>query len=100
MKNRHKPAQQDPFGQAIERRVQRRLRGDKRGRNELLFWLGLTGIVGWSIAVPTVLGILLGRWMDEQWPGPTSWVLTLLIVGVITGCLNAAYWVKREMHDE
>ena len=54
------------------------------------------GLVGWSVAVPTVLGALLGRWWDGRHPGPHSWTLALLVAGLVIGCANAWYWVSRE----
>lgn len=58
------------------------------------------GLVGWAVALPTLLGIAPGLWIDERWPGPISWTLNLLIIGVLIGCLNAWYWVSKESeHD-
>ncbi|NLN39285.1 MAG: ATPase F0F1, partial [Smithella sp.] len=31
----------------------------------------------------------------RTWPSQYSWALMLLIAGVIVGCINAAYWVRR-----
>lgn len=64
------------------------------------FWLGMFGIVGWSIAIPTLLGIALGMWIDTTWPSRFSWTLMLLTGGVILGCLNAWFWIKRESGHE
>jgi ATP synthase protein I len=58
--------------------------------------LGLFGLVGWSVAVPTLLGLVLGRWIDATWPSRISWTLTLLLAGVLVGCLNAWRWVSQE----
>jgi ATP synthase protein I len=67
--------------------------GEEIGRK---FGLGMFGLVGWSVAVPTVLGIALGLWLDAKLDSAISWTLTMLFVGVVLGCLNAWYWVKRE----
>jgi ATP synthase protein I len=64
------------------------------------FWLGMFGIVGWSIAIPTLLGIALGVWIDTTWPSRFSWTLMLLAGGVILGCLNAWFWITREGRHE
>ncbi|MBU4576737.1 MAG: AtpZ/AtpI family protein, partial [Desulfarculus sp.] len=60
------------------------------------FGLGMFGMVGWAVAVPTVAAVALGVWLDGRYPGPPSWTLTLLVVGVAVGCLNAWFWIKRE----
>jgi len=58
--------------------------------------LGMFGLVGWSVAIPTLIGIVLGIWIDRRWPSPFSWTLMLLTIGVIIGCLNAWAWVSRQ----
>jgi ATP synthase protein I len=63
----------------------------------------MMGLVGWSVAIPTLLGAALGVWLDKRYPGSHSWTLTLLIIGLAIGCLNAWHWVAREdkaMRDE
>jgi len=67
-----------------------------RPERGLWFGLGMFGLVGWSVMIPTLLGIALGIWLDKQWPGRVSWTLTLLFLGVIVGCRNAWYWIERE----
>jgi len=80
----------------VERKAKRRLRARKNEERTAWFWLGMFGLVGWSIAIPTLIGVALGVWIDRRWPGPVSWTLTFLFVGVAIGCLNAWYWVKQE----
>jgi ATP synthase protein I len=59
----------------------------------------MMGVVGWSIAIPTVLGTAAGVWLDRRTDigGNVSWTLTGLVVGVLLGCLNAWFWIQREM---
>ena len=67
------------------------------------FGLGMMGLIGWSVAVPTLLGAALGIWLDKHHPGKHSWTLMLLVVGLVIGCLNAWHWVAKEdkeMHEE
>ena len=49
----------------------------KRRRESAWYGLGMFGLVGWSVAVPTVAGIALGIWIDRNWPGDVTWTLTL-----------------------
>jgi ATP synthase protein I len=58
------------------------------------------GLVGWSVAIPTLLGIALGVWLDREFPAEHSWTLTFLFIGVLLGCLNAWYWVRQESGRE
>ena len=59
------------------------------------FALGTVGWVGWSIAIPPVVGALLGRWIDANWPGPVPWTLVLLLTGLVAGCVNVWRWLSR-----
>ncbi|MEO7877395.1 MAG: AtpZ/AtpI family protein [Dokdonella sp.] len=60
------------------------------------FGLGMMGLIGWSVAVPTLLGAALGIWLDSRYPGRHSWTLALLVLGLAIGCFNAWHWVARE----
>lgn len=83
------------FGDTIGRKADRRQRA--RGRPDSVWgWLGMLGLIGWSVAVPTVLGVVLGRWLDRVAPATFSWVISLLVVGLAVGVLNAWFWVLRE----
>ena len=86
----------DKFPSAVEAREKRKIRARKKKGDEVWFGLGMFGMVGWSVAVPTVLGIFLGIWIDLTWPTPYSWTLMLLLIGLIVGCLNAWFWVNRQ----
>ena len=71
----------------------------KAGRNPtpgVWFGLGMMGLIGWSVVVPTLLGAALGIWLDHRHPGGHSWTLMLLIIGLAIGCLNAWHWVDKE----
>ena len=84
----------------IGRKAERKLKARGQQGRRLWFGLGMFGLVGWAVAVPTVLGIAAGVWLDRHLPSRFSWTLTLLFIGVVLGCMNAWYWVKRESrHD-
>ncbi|MCB0559768.1 MAG: AtpZ/AtpI family protein [Phaeodactylibacter sp.] len=77
----------------------RKLRARRKGKRNLWFGIGMFGLVGWSIAVPTLLGTALGVWLDGHYPQRFSWTLTLLITGLTAGCFNAWFWVDRESRE-
>ncbi len=67
------------------------------------FGLGMMGLIGWSVVVPTLLGAALGIWLDEHHPGKHAWTLALMVIGLAIGCVNAWYWVAQQekaMRDE
>lgn len=82
--------------QKIDRDVARKLKARNEGRKRVWFGFGMFGLVGWSIAVPSVLGLALGLWIDAHYPSRASWTLTCLIIGVALGCFNAWYWIRQE----
>lgn len=90
------PARRDDLVGEVARKSERRARARREGRRGLGYGLGLFGLIGWSVAVPSVLGIALGVWIDRRFPSPYSWTLMLLFVGVVLGCLNAWFWLQRE----
>ncbi|HNT43738.1 MAG TPA: AtpZ/AtpI family protein [Syntrophorhabdaceae bacterium] len=91
---------EDRMIENVGHKAARKLRARERQDRGIWFGLGMFGLVGWSVAVPTLVGLAVGVWIDMRWPGRISWTLTGLIAGVALGCLNAWYWVKRESgHD-
>jgi ATP synthase protein I len=87
---------EDEVAQRIDRDVARKLKARSEGRKGVWFGFGMFGLVGWSVAVPSVLGLALGLWIDAHYPSRVSWTLTCLIFGVALGCFNAWYWVRQE----
>lgn len=62
----------------------------------VLAGIGLFGLVGWSVAVPTIVGVAAGAWIDGHYPGQYSWTLMLMILGLLLGCANVWFWIHRE----
>ena len=84
------------FPKEVGQKEERKLRARQEGDRGVWFGFGMFGLVGWSVSIPTLIGIALGVWIDKTWPSRYSWTLMGLIIGVLIGCLNAWYWVKRE----
>lgn len=61
-----------------------------------LLGLRAFGVVGWSVAIPTVGGALLGLWLDEVAPQAFSWRLALILGGLVIGVLVAWDWIAKE----
>ncbi len=84
-----------PFPQTIADKADRKLNA-RRNSQGVWFGMGMMGLVGWSVVVPTLIGTGTGIWLDSHHPGKFSWTLSLLIVGLIAGSLNAWHWVAKE----
>ncbi len=54
------------------------------------------GMVGWSIAVPTLGGAFLGLWLDRVAPQDFSWTIALILGGVVLGGLISWAWISKE----
>lgn len=90
------------LAEQVGAKVTRKLRA-RRDSGQVWFGLGMMGLVGWSVAVPTLLGAALGLWLDARHAGTHAWTLALLMAGLVIGCLNAWHWVAKEdlaMRDE
>ncbi|MGB8621913.1 MAG: AtpZ/AtpI family protein [Paracoccaceae bacterium] len=79
----------------VGRKAERRRRAREEGRHTVWFGVGMFGLVGWAVAVPTLAGVALGHWLDARFAGPPSWTITGLVAGVAIGCLNAWWWMQR-----
>jgi ATP synthase protein I len=90
------------FAGEIGAKAARKLKARKSTQG-VWFGLGMMGLIGWSVSIPTLLGAALGLWLDRHDPGGRSWTLALLVAGLAIGCLNAWHWVSKEdqaMRDE
>lgn len=77
----------------------RKIKAQRNSKNIIWFGLSMLGLIGWSVAVPTLLGTAIGLWLDSHHPGTHSWTLTMLIIGLVIGCLNAWHWIKKESRE-
>jgi ATP synthase protein I len=96
---RRPPPGEAEVAETVGRKTARKLRARREGRRSVWFGLGLFGLVGWAVALPTVAGVALGLWLDGRFPSRVSWTLTGLVVGALLGSLNAWFWVARESRD-
>lgn len=91
------------FSRNIAAKADRKLKARRPSSNGVFVGLGMMGLIGWSVVIPTLLGTALGIWLDRRVPGHRSWTLILLVTGLIIGCWNAWQWIAREeqaMRDE
>lgn len=91
------------FARQVGAKAARKLKAQRNATPGVWSGLGLMGVIGWSVVVPTLLGAALGLWLDRRYPGGRSWTLALLVAGLALGCLNAWHWVAKEdaaMRDE
>ncbi len=90
---------QNLFSKQVEKKAQRKQKALHNDNKSVWFGLGMMGLVGWTITIPTLGGAALGIWLDKNHPTSFSWTLTLLISGLLVGCLTAWHWTSKE-HKE
>lgn len=104
--NQQKPTElssQADFSSQIGAKAKRKIHARRKSSSGVWLGLGMMGLIGWSIVVPTLLGAAVGLWVDTHHPGAHSWTLALLMAGLTLGCFNAWRWVDNEdraMRDE
>ena len=96
-KSKNKPLKPKPsLGQEIGAKAARKLKARRNSTQGVWFGLGMMGLIGWSVVVPTLLGTAFGIWLDRRHQGSYSWTLMLMVIGLVIGCLNAWHWVVKE----
>jgi ATP synthase protein I len=87
------------FSRQVGAQAARKLKARRVAPKSVWFGLGMSGLVGWSVTIPTVIGAALGIWIDKQYTSRYSWTLMFLLMGLIIGCLNAWRWVQSEYEE-
>ena len=87
---------ESPLVRQVGTKAERKLRAQRHVDRTIWLGLGMMGLIGWSVAIPTLIGAAIGIWLDKHYPESFSWTLTMLIIGLFIGCLNAWHWVAKE----
>lgn len=87
---------QNFFSGKIAEKERQKLKAQQEKNGTVWFGLGMFGMVGWSVTVPSILGAALGIWLDKKYPESFSWTLTFLITGLAAGSLIAWHWIAKE----
>jgi len=78
---------------AVRRRAERQDRAQREGEPTLAVQLARVGVLGWIVVVPTVLGVLAGRWLDARFDSGLTWTGALLLAGLALGCWSGWRWM-------
>ena len=87
---------QEKLVRQVTAKAGRKLRARRHPSDGVWFGLGMMGLIGWSISVPTILGAALGLWIDKYYAPQRSWTLALLLAGLTIGCFSAWSWISKE----
>lgn len=103
VKEKPTPSAKDHFATQVHAKSARKMKARRADQPVVWLGIGMMGIVGWSIAIPTLGGAALGLWLDSVKEDTHSWTLALIVAGLTLGCFNAWYWIGKEdkaIHDD
>ena len=69
------------FSRQVGAQAARKLKARRGAPKSVWFGLGMSGLIGWSVTIPTLIGAALGIWVDKHYPSTYSWTLMLLLHG-------------------
>lgn len=79
----------------IRRRIERFRRSQREGEPSVGRQMGQIGVLGWIIVTPMLVGLFIGRWLDQQFGTGIFWSAPLLILGTVLGCWSAWRWMHE-----
>ena len=91
-----KSDRRDGLDAAVRKRRERRARWLTDGERSIGQNLAMIGAIGWTIVVPTLIGVFAGRWLDRHLASGIFWTLGLLVLGLSAGCALAWQRMHRE----
>ena len=86
---------EDASAKAIRRRAERMQQTRNEPKYSPLNGLGVFGVIGWSVAMPTVAGAFLGMWLNRVAPQSFSWPMALILGGAVVGAMVAWSWIDK-----
>jgi ATP synthase protein I len=87
------------FSRQVGAQAARKRKAQRRATKSVWFGLGMSGLIGWSVTIPTLIGAALGIYVDKHYPSRFSWTLMLLLLGLTVGCFNAWHWVDSQFKE-
>ena len=79
----------EAFLSEVKRRRERHEEHEREGNSSFWQSVGVMGTIGWTVSIPMVLGVFLGRWIDSRLDSDQIFTIFCLLVGLIMGCLTA-----------
>ncbi|HVC60707.1 MAG TPA: AtpZ/AtpI family protein [Acetobacteraceae bacterium] len=89
------PSEQNHLLSSIRRRHARHEKAQREGPPSFGRYLAQVGVLGWTIVVPTLLGVFAGRWVDRRLGTGIFWTGPMLMAGLAIGCWGAWRWMHR-----
>lgn len=88
---------EDRLAEAARRAAKRAREGHDDPEPSLGARLGQIGILGWAIVIPTLLGLFIGRWLDQAFATGVFFSAPLLMIGAALGFWSAWKWMHSHV---
>ena len=88
------PDEQDLLVKEVRLRGTRHEHWLREGDPSVARRLAQIGVLGWIIVVPLLIGVFVGRWLDQKFNTGLFWTAPLLMLGLALGCWSAWKWMK------
>ncbi len=88
------PHEEDPLVKGVRLHAERRKRWLRDGDPSVARRLAQIGVLGWIVVVPMLIGIFVGRWLDQRFGSGLFCTAPLLMLGLALGCWSAWKWMK------
>ena len=89
-------AELDRLTHAAQKAAERDAEGRADPEPSLGARLGQIGVLGWTIIVPTLLCLFVGRWLDRILGAGIFFSAPLLMAGAAIGFWSAWRWMHRQ----
>lgn len=86
---------EDRLAEAARRAADAEREGAREPEPSLGTRLGQIGILGWTIVVPTLLGVVAGRFLDRTLETGVFFTAPLIMIGAGIGLWSAWKWMNR-----
>jgi ATP synthase protein I len=86
----------DPLAEAARRAAEREEEIRRNPEPSLGARLGQIGILGWTIVLPALMGLALGRWLDQKFASGVFYSAPLVMLGAGLGLWLAWRWMSRQ----
>jgi len=88
------PGERDPLVQGVRLHQERQQRWLREGDPSVARRLAQIGVLGWIIVLPILIGVFVGRWLDQRFDTGLFWTAPLLMLGVALGSWSAWKWMQ------
>ena len=88
------PDDPDPLVETIRSTDRRHRTWLRDGEPSVGRRLAQIGVLGWIVVVPMLIGVVLGRWLDQRLGSGLLCTAPLLMIGAALGCWSAWRWMQ------